>query len=92
MTAPHISEAVAAALIADGWQESHGEYRKRFAGIAPAGRMAPDGARIVTLRIDASGRWLERLDGWNVARDCDLRNYDGRPRSAIAYVMGGLPA
>lgn len=87
MNAPHISQAVAAALIGDGWQESHGEFSKRFAGIAAAGQLVPDGGRVVTLRIDSAGRWLERIEGWNVARDCDLREYQGRPRSAIAAVM-----
>lgn len=91
MNAPHISEAVKSALTADGWQEREGgqEFSKRFAGIAPAGQLVPDGGRIITLRIDSGGRWLERLDGWTVARDCDLRRYEGRPRIAIAAVMEG---
>jgi hypothetical protein len=91
MNAAHISEAVKSALTADGWQEREGEFSKRIAGIAMPGTCSPDGARIVTLRLDPAGRWLERFDQGlgRVERDCDLRQYEGRPRSAIAAVMEG---
>ena len=35
-----------------------------------------DGTRIVKIKMDASGRWLEIVDGWEtVMADIDLRNY-----------------
>jgi hypothetical protein len=89
MTAPHISETIAATLRADGWQERGGEFSKRIAGIAMPGTCSPDGARIVTLRMDDSGRWLENFDPGlgRVVCDCDLREFADRPRSAIAAVL-----
>ena len=88
MTAPHIADTIAATLRADGWQERVGEFSKRIAGQAMPGTICPDGARIVALRIDQGGRWLERIDAWGkVERYCDLREFQGRPRSAIASVM-----
>lgn len=79
----HISEKVEQALIADGWElqsfinaGDRCNYQKRIENFAPAGTVS-NGARVVTLRIDQTGRWLERVDGWGkVERDVDLRRFD----------------
>lgn len=87
MSATHISEQVAAALIADGWRFDGATYAKRIEGFAPAG-FHSDGTRIVRLEIDESGRWLTRRDGWGVViRDIDLRDYPAAPHAAIAAVL-----
>jgi len=89
MSAAHISEQVAAALVADGWRFDGAAYSKRIEGFAEAGTMS-DGARIVRLDIDESGRWITLRDGWGiVVRDVDLRDHSNNPRAAIAAVLLG---
>lgn len=74
----HISEQIAAALIAARFTarpiKDGIEYSARIAGAAEPGTVCPDGARIIRITLDASGRWLASVDGWgNVLVDCDLR-------------------
>lgn len=89
MSAAHISEQVAAALVADGWRFDGAAYSKRIEGFAEAGTLS-DGARIVRLDMGESGRWLTLRDGWGIALgDVDLRNYANAPREAIAAVLQG---
>lgn len=69
----HISDEVRAALIQRGFCTSDATTYKRTTQ---------------TARIDPTGRWLERVDGWgNVERDCDLRDYAGRAASAVDTVL-----
>lgn len=80
----HIAEQVTEALVADGWNNSNHSliFKKRL----PTG--GAFGFQIMTLRIDNSGRWLERVDGWgNVERGVDLRDFPNDPVSAIETVM-----
>lgn len=82
----HISQLVAQALLAAGFEQSGLGFRKRLAGIAPAGSFVPDGGRYVEFQLDESGRWLEYMEGFTVARDCDLRRFPCAPWEAIAAV------
>lgn len=79
---------VAAALRADGWNESPGaipQFRKRIAGRAQPGAFAPDGGRVVTLRLDVYQ--LERLGPWGeLERSARLGAY-GCPADAIADAL-----
>ena len=79
----HMADHVAKTLLEFGWRvETPGTYAKRIPCFADAGAFS-DGTRVVRLRIDDGGRWLERVDGWgHVERDVDLRDYDA-PRAAI---------
>jgi len=71
----HISDMVTDELVLDGWDDraqDNGDviFYKRL----PTG--GAFGEAIVTLRMDHTGRWLERVDGWGtVERDVDLREY-----------------
>lgn len=87
MTVLHIADHVALTLIDFGWRnQDDGTYTKRIRCFAEAGTMS-DGTRVVRLRLDDNGRWLERIDGWgNVERDVDLRDY-ASPRAAINAVL-----
>ncbi|MED5545710.1 MAG: PLxRFG domain-containing protein [Pseudomonadota bacterium] len=93
---PHIREQVSSALEGDGWKagptrDGQTEFTKRLEGVAPAGTVS-DGARVITLRMDESGRWLERLDGFDTATSVDLRNFPQDPQGAIAAAMEGVQA
>lgn len=82
----HISEQVSATLVSDGWQQKHHTFKKLIPNFAAAGSLS-NGDRVVTLTMSASGRWLERRDGWGkVERDVDLRNYSD-PKEAIKAVL-----
>jgi len=83
----HISDQVAAALLTKGFSLSHGTYVRLIENYAPAGSFSA-GARRVVLAIDASGRWLERQDGWGrIEKDVDLRDYTNDPDGAITAVL-----
>lgn len=83
----HISDQVKLELLSSGWQEMGSTFVKKFAAREEAGALS-DGSRIIVLRIDASGRWLERHDGWgNVEKDVDLRSFSDAPREAVAAVL-----
>jgi hypothetical protein len=85
----HISEQVANELLRTGWNfdDRNCTASKRIEGFANAGQLS-NGSRIVTLRLDAQGRYLERIDGWGgVEKDVDLRNYANNPKAAIAAVL-----
>ncbi len=84
---PHISEQVGAALEAQGFTRKGNAFKKRIAGAAAAGQLS-DGGRVVTLQIDDTGRYLERLDGFDVANDIDLRDFAGDPEGAVRTVLG----
>lgn len=57
---------------------------------AEAGQLS-DGSRVQTVELDESGRWLSRIDGWDVANDVDLRNFADDPAGAIAAVLADRP-
>lgn len=78
----HIFDQVAEALKADGWRRDGLIFKKRQ---ATGGAF---GVAYTILRMDGTGRWLERVDGWGaVERDVDLRNFPNDPRGAIAAVL-----
>ncbi len=81
-----ISDRVAEALEARGFERQGDYFQLRVEGLAEAGTLS-DGARIVTLRMDEQGRYLERVDGFDVANDVDLREFDGDPEGAIERVL-----
>ena len=79
----HISDEARDVLIQRGFSTSDATTYKRT--IATGGAF---GRTTQTARIDPTGRWLERVDGWgNVERDCDLRDYAGRPGDAVDSVL-----
>lgn len=85
-------KALEQALEAQGWQirqERAFTYAsKRIAGLAPAGQLAPDGGRIVTLRIDPIGA-LQRIGPWGeIEAHCSLFTAP----SASAAIAAALPA
>ena len=89
----HISEQVSASLSANGWQATYNgadgrKWQKRLEGYAPDGTIS-NGARVVHLRLDPDGRWLERLDIGlgRVAREVDLRNWPDDPQGAIREAL-----
>ena len=84
----HISDKILAELLRTGWRhKAKDTFTKRIEGYAEAGTVS-NGARIVTLEMDATGRWLSRVDGWGkVEKDADLRNYQNDPRGAIDAVL-----
>lgn len=85
----HISEQVHVALCKQGFEFSlaSGEFSKLIEGFAAAGQFS-NGRRVVRVRMDDTGRWLERVDGWGkVERDVDLRNFPDQPEAAIAAVL-----
>ena len=79
----HLSDYIAATLLEFGWKaEAPNLFAKRLLYFAEPGALSP-GHRVVRLRLDDAGRWLERVDGWgNVDQCIDLRGYDS-PRDAI---------
>lgn len=90
----HISDQVVDTLLIDGWTYSSNAisvtqaFTKRIEGFATAGTVS-NGARVVCLQMDETGRWLERVDQGlgRVVRDVDLRDYWGNPKGAIAAVL-----
>lgn len=85
----HIGNRVEAALLTDGWDAiGPNTFRKRIEGFEDAGTVS-DGARVITLEMDDSGRWLSRTSGWGtIENDVDLRRFPNDPKGAIAAVMG----
>ena len=50
-----------------------------------------DGTRIVKIKMDASGRWLEIVDGWDfVMADIDLRDYSEKTAHEAVFSEEGL--
>jgi len=46
------------------------------------------GEAIVTLMMDQSGRWLERVNGWGeTEREIDLREYEVADRAIVAVLQ-----
>ena len=79
-----------AALESDGWHvKADGPWHyaaKRIAGRAMPGAFAPDGARVVTLRIDPCGA-LQRLGAWGeIERQVSLFGRHD-PAAAIADAL-----
>lgn len=72
----HISDKVKAELVKRGFEfarvlDNDAYYSRTVATGGAFGRT------VETVRMDSTGRWLERVDGWNaVERDVDLRCYD----------------
>lgn len=87
---PHIADRIRDALLADGWKQApSGAYVKLIDSFEEGGTVSPTGARLVTLSMDLSGRWLERRDAWgDVENDVDLRDWSDDPAGAIAAVLG----
>lgn len=84
----HIKDQIITELAATGWAARGPDFTKRIIGFAPSGAVSASGARVVTLRVDETGRWFERIGAWgDVERDVDLRNYWGDPKGAIAAVL-----
>lgn len=84
----HISEQVAAELTAQGFTARESAAWQIFTGRNGTSGGAFNRPVIVTVRIDPTGRWLERVDGWgNVERDVDLRDYAGRAAAAVDHVL-----
>jgi hypothetical protein len=82
-----LADQVRAALADYGFQARGDELSMRIEGFAEEGTVS-SGARVVTLRLDQQGRYLERLDGFGkVERDVDLRQFDD-PQAAIEAVLG----
>ena len=82
----HLSDHVAQTLTEFGWRLQDGVYCKRLRGFTEPGALT-DGTRVIRLRIDPAGRWLERIDGWHhVERDVDLRSLT--PVSKAGMVQG----
>lgn len=87
----HIGEQVKRALRRRGFEETQDGFKKRIANFAEAGAIS-DGARVVCLTIDETGRWLSRLGGLGVENDVDLRNFwSSGPDAAIDSVMAQRP-
>lgn len=84
----HISEQVAAALIADGWARTVENGDTLFRKSRPTG--GAFGQSRVCLCLDVTGRWLERSDGWgDVEREVDLRDWQGNAAGAITAALHG---
>lgn len=65
------------------------EYGGRIIGAAAGGDLVPNGARVLRFTIDATGRWLARVDGWGaVESDCDLRRFSRDAGGALREVAG----
>jgi hypothetical protein len=78
----HISEQVERELIAQGFKRENGAWRKSVATNGVFGQS------MIILQIDASGRWLEHVDGFGrVEKDVDLRDYANDPAGAIVAVI-----
>lgn len=87
----HISDRVRETLLQLGFTSADGaSYSRKVEGAAEAGTVS-DGARVVTLRIDAiTGRWFELVNGWGtVESDLDLRDYS-EPLLAIWQLCPAL--
>ena len=88
----HISDKIAATLMADGWSiigrgTNLPFYTKRHTFPELAGTIS-NGTRVVTLTICERGRYLARVDGCGrTIRDVDLRDFPNDPTGAIAKVM-----
>ena len=78
----HISQQVANLLLQRGFKrDSSGSYRRATA----TGGTFGTGCLIV--RMDDSGRWLERVDGWGTVEiDTDLRRWPGDPVGALEAI------
>jgi hypothetical protein len=81
----HIADQVTAELIKQGFTvKADGSFAK----IVPTG--GEFDRTTLTLRMDDSGRWLERINGWGtVEADADLRNFENNPIGAIAKATKG---
>lgn len=79
----HIFEQVAAELNAQGFARFPGfSFRKTV----PTGGQI--GRTTLTVQMDDTGRWLERVNGWGkVEKDVDLRDFASDPKGAIAAVL-----
>lgn len=90
----HIKDRLETELEQQGWvrvicQFSDDLYfRKRVEDFAPAGTLS-SGARVMSVRMDVTGRWLERVDGWGkVEKGIDLREFWDHPATvALASVL-----
>lgn len=84
------AQSMIAALEADGWltrKDGACTYAaKRIVGRAMAGAFSPDGARVVTLRVDPCGL-LQRLGAWgDIERQVSLFGRHD-PAAAIADAL-----
>ena len=78
----HISDDVRATLTRYGFTvQPDGTFRRAIA----TGGTFGTGCQLV--RLDASGRWLERVDGWGTVEvDTDLRRWPNDPAGALEAI------
>lgn len=89
----HISEKIVEYFANNGWiyaSTCDGVVATRTINFQNLAGQLSNGDRLVKLRMDTSGRWLEMLDGWdNVMADVDLRNYWGKTaHEAVSDLIG----
>jgi hypothetical protein len=88
--APHISDGVRTELQTLGFTLTGDTWSRLVEHVEEAGQLG-DGARVVNLRLDDTGRWFESVDGWGVVlKDCDLRDYADDPRGAIRHLCPAI--
>lgn len=83
---PHISEQIAERLTAMGFNRTSARNDALFTKHVKTG--GAFGKSLVIIRIDQTGRWLDRIDGWGtVEQTCDTRDYPDDPKGAIDAVL-----
>ena len=77
----HISDQIAAELIAHGFENNDGTFSKLFPTNGEFGLAKK------LLMISDNGRWLSLVDGWEVViKDCDLREFNNAPEAITAVL------
>jgi len=75
----HISEKIVEYFANNGWiyaSTCDGVVATRNVNFPHLAGQLSNGDRLVKVRMDTTGRWLETVDGWDaVIADIDLRNY-----------------
>jgi hypothetical protein len=82
----HVSDATMTELRKLGWAVNAHIATKHFANVAEAGTIS-NGSRVLTVDGDAaSGRWFSIMDGWNVVKDFDTRDYVESPKTLATLI------
>ena len=75
----HISEKIVEYFAKNGWiyaSTSEGVVATKTINFQKLAGQLSNGDRLVKIKMDVSGRWLEMVDGWDrPIADIDLRNY-----------------